>query len=395
MINPLEKSVTTANSTPAFTPYTPKAPSMTFPVGAGLPQAPSAPVSPPLTGTPVSAVGVTATDPVGLYAPEVGPTTQKQADALYTQKIVDAASKSTTIPSTAIATGDTYATAGAKRSTMESLLEQYLNDQKDFQKKYLEASTPSSEETAASKRLADLKLQASLDEERALNSGETSAFAGGEAQRVNRTNAMRLTAAAADLERLQTYRTNAVATIEKLQSLGDNSFKTQLNIRKLQNEVSGIDKQAQDTFFNLAQSYPDATYSYDPSKSAVDNFKALQQAVTQAPSYRTAQARATKLATVGEGDGASTPKTLEERKAVTVKNYSAAFVPGAMYGDTPVFDPNGYITPKVWNAAIASGDLSRKDFIESFGYLLFVNKKTGEPDPAYKLTANEKALISK
>lgn len=376
-------SPSTANSTnPGLTSQAPTLSSTAPSVSSQFPQ------------SQVTNPSVAPTNPAAMYAPAQGPTTQKQADAIYTQKMVDAASKSTTIPSTAIATGDTYATAGAKRSTMESLLEQYLNDQKDFQNRYLQASTPSSEETAASKRLADLKLQAGLDEEQALNSGETSAFAGGEAQRVNRTNAMKLTAAAADLERLQTYRTNAVATIEKLQSLGDNSFKTQLDIRKLQNEVSGIDKQAQDTFFNLAQSYPDATYSYDPSKSAVDNFKALQQAVTQAPSYRTAQARATKLATTGEGSGESTPKTLEERKAVTVRNYASAFVPGAMYGDTPVIDQNGYITPKVWKEAIASGDLSRKDFIESFGYLLFVNKKTGEPDPAYGLTKKELALIS-
>jgi hypothetical protein len=370
---------TTANSTPAFTSSastTPTAPSMTFPVGQGLPA--PAPVA-------------TAPNTSAMYSPQAGPTTQKLADATYADKITKAASEATTIPSSDISSNVTLPNANAKRSTLETLLESYLNGEKERAQKLAEANTPSAEETAASKRLIALKEQAGLDEETALNSGETSVFAGGEAQRVNRTNNIKIAAANAELERLQNYRKNATDTIQALIDSGDKSFKTQLEIQKLQDEVSNVDKQAQQTFFNIAQAHPDVAYTYDPTKSAVDNFKALQAQVIKSPSYIAEQRRAEKLAS--SGSGSSTPKTLEERKAVTLQAYQSKLVAGAMYGDTPVFDPNGYMTPKVWNAAISSGEIGREDFIKNFGHLIYTDKN-GVPDKQYKLTPKEQALIS-
>lgn len=73
---------------------------------------------------------------------------------------------------------------------------------------YLKALAPSDAETAASKNLADLQLQAQKDQEDALDRGETLGFATGEAARVNKNNSFGITAASNALDALTKNRTS-------------------------------------------------------------------------------------------------------------------------------------------------------------------------------------------
>jgi hypothetical protein len=86
--------------------------------------------------------------------------------------------------------------------------------------------------------------------------------------------------------------------------------------------------------------------------------------------------------------------TGEERAAAALAGFSEAFVPGAKYEGIDIIGADGLIDPRVWNAAIAdapSQGLSRKQFIEQFGYLINLEKGNKEE---YGLTATEIKLIT-
>jgi len=70
---------------------------------------------------------------------------------------------------------------------------------------YLKSLQPSDEETSARKYLNQLLTQSSLDQERALNMGETLGFATGEAGRVGRQNQIAIDAASRGLDALTGY----------------------------------------------------------------------------------------------------------------------------------------------------------------------------------------------
>lgn len=240
-------------------------------------------VIPPQTGVTPPQTSSIPTTVTGMYNPSVGTSTQKVADAMYGEKMAQIASNTQTVPSSSFGTGTTMSSAAAKRNTLEATLQQYLDQQKQYQQQLLQANQAGPTEAAAAARYNQLKTQAALNQEQALASGETSSFAGGEAQRVARTDAIKLAGAAADLQYMTGQREQAVKTIEALMASGDNSFKTQLEIQKLQQEVSGIDKQAQDTFFNLAQANPDVEYTYDVTKTAVQNLQDFRKLVASKP----------------------------------------------------------------------------------------------------------------
>lgn len=215
--------------------------------------------------------------PDAMYSPSNGVSTQKVADATYADSMTKATSGATTVPSTAIGSGINLSSAGATRNSYEALLQQYLDQQKQYQDKYLATLAPFAEEQALQQQLAGQKTQAALNQEQALASGETSSFAGGEAQRVARTDAIKQAGIAAQLDVLQNARLGASKQLEALIQSGDTSFKNQLEIQKLQQTVSSIDKQAQDTFFNIAQT-EGIDLPYDQTKTATENLSALQKA---------------------------------------------------------------------------------------------------------------------
>lgn len=93
------------------------------------------------------------------------------------------------------------------------------------------------------------------------------------------------------------------------------------------------------------------------------------------------------------GSRSSGGGTEAERKASGLSAYKSALVQGAYMGDgTPVLDPNGYITPVAWKAAIADYKGSRADFIKEYGYLLYM--ENGEPSTAYGLTPTEMKILT-
>lgn len=93
---------------------------------------------------------------------------------------------------------------------------------------------------------------------------------------------------------------------------------------------------------------------------------------------------------------AASKGTQSEREAETVTNYNNLFVPGAKLKDgTPLLDPDGYITPVAWKAAIKeapSKGLTRAKFIKEFGSQIYSNG--GEVPASYGLTSVEKKLIT-
>lgn len=274
---------TTANSTPSGLPAfeQPKFGSNNFNLNT-LPLMQSN-LAPSVGVTPQTPAPAPMTQATEQYSPQMGPSTQRVADASYTSAITDAVSNSNKVPSSMVTSGSNFAGAGATRNSYEAMLQQYLDQQKDFQKQLLSANTAGPAETAAAQRLAQLRTQAGLNQEQALNSGETSSFAGGEAQRVARTDAIKLAGAAAELQQMQNYREGAVKTIEALMASGDRSFKTQLEIQKLQDSVSSVDKQAESTLYNYLgkPEFAGIDFTPDPTKSAVDNLNDFRKLVAK------------------------------------------------------------------------------------------------------------------
>lgn len=329
--------------------------------------------------TPVFANVAPSTVPsvTSQYAPQVGPTTQRVADSNYASAITNAVSSSAPVPSTAITSGNTLAGAGATRNSYESLLQQYLDQQKQYQQQLLSANTAGPTETAASQRLAQLKTQAALNQEQALNSGETSSFAGGEAQRVARTDAIKIAGAAAELQQMQDYRENAVKTIEALMNSGDQSFKTQLEIQKLRNEVSGIDKQSQDTFFNLAQSNPDVAVQYDPTKTATQNLMDMRKAISQKPDQLSLANRQTRINSIVNefnneqsvknyqtvAEGVDFARSLASKLATPGAKLTSAENIGMLYAFAKAMDPGSVVR----EGEYATVQKYAQSWAESFG----------------------------
>ena len=123
-------------------------------------------------------------------------------------------------------------------------------------------------------------------------------------------------------------------------------------------------------------------FGKNPTPEELLNFTSQKAAATRKP-----------------GDGE--PKTETERRAAAVAKFSNVFIRGAKYEGTEVIGGDGYMDPRAWRAAIAdapSEGLTRKNFIEEFGYLINPdtkkNKAIGKtPMQEYGLTSAELKLI--
>lgn len=386
---------TTANSTPTGFPkfdtnaISSSVPTNTVqsPVMSPAPYSSQAPVTPTVTGPSVGSIAPPSPDITTLYNPTNGTTTQKQADATYTDKLLSAVSSTGSVPSTDITKGTSFTTAGAKRSANETALQQYLDQQKAFQDKYLAAIQPTAEETALQKRVNELKTQAGLNQEQALLSGETSSFAGGEAQRVARTDALKLAGAAEALQALQGQRENTLKQLQYLQSTNDGSFKTQLEIQKLQNEVSGIDKQAQDTFFNLQQSNPDVPYNYDATKTPTENLNEFRKLVAAKPTELSAANRQSRITSiVGQYDNEPVVKEYNTiaQQVETIKNAGKTPTDDIqrIYAFAKVMDPGSAVREgeygtiqKYSTALLERAGLNAKRIVWNEGFLTDESRK--------------------
>lgn len=271
----------TANSSPMLPGTIPSVPSFSIP-------------SVPATTTPTVNVNLATPSPAIPPTSQSAPTTQTpatpttptveqtQANANFRSSLNSAVNSGNPTPASVLSSGATPTTA---ISSADKYYQDYLKQQKDFQDKIISNMTPSAEEAALRTKLNEQKTQAALNQETALNSGETSSFAGGEAQRVARTDAIKTAGLEAQVQTLQDTRKNAVDALQVLLNSGDKSFDALTKIETLKNTINSTDKNAIDTINNLGQLYPDAQFTYDPSKSALENLTTMKAAVTSAPSW--------------------------------------------------------------------------------------------------------------
>lgn len=239
-----------------------------------IPQAPvTVNVAPPI---PAPTAPTTSTPPpASMVAPE-----QASANAMFKDQLNKSINTGNSIPSNVLST---TATPTSVVSTADKAFQDYLIKQQSYQDKILGAITPSQAEKDLIAQQRAQKIQAMQNQEIALNSGETSSFAGGEAQRVARNDAFKSLTLDSQVQTLADQRATALKGLELLSQSNDNSYEAQLKYQTLQNTVGGIDKQAQDTFFNLAQQNPSIPYTYDRTKSAVDNLNELRNLVAKQP----------------------------------------------------------------------------------------------------------------
>lgn len=208
----------------------------------------------------------------------VAPITQEQqvANAYYKDALGNAVSGKDPFNSTILSSDASPKTV---LSAQDKFYQDYLKNQQTYQTKLLESLTPSQAEKDLTARLNTQRIQSMQNQETALNSGETSSFAGGEAQRVARNDAFKTMSLESQVQTLQNERAVALKGLETLINSNDNSFDAQYKIAQLQNTVQGVDKQAQETFFNLQQQNPTVAYTYDKSKSALENLDGIKNAI--------------------------------------------------------------------------------------------------------------------
>lgn len=277
---PYDFNTTTANSSPMFSGQTPNV----------APTTPSFALPPIPAATPtvnVNLAGPTPTTPATSQSPSTpqvpAPTVeQTQANANFRSTLNSTVNSGNPTPGSVLSSPATPTTA---ISSADKYYQDYLKQQKDFQDQVLTNMKPSAEEAAIRTKLAEQKTQAALNQETALNSGETSSFAGGEAQRVARTDAIKTAGLEAEVQTLQDSRKNAVDALQILLNSGDKSFDALTKIETLKNTINSTDKNAIDTMNNLGQTYPDAKFTYDPKLSATENLALMKEAVVSSPSW--------------------------------------------------------------------------------------------------------------
>lgn len=206
------------------------------------------------------------------------PPNQGVANSMFINNLNSKVSSPAPIPSTVLATTSTPTSVV---STADKFYQDYLKTQEDIKNKLLSVATPTQAELDLKAKLNNLKLQAMRNQETALNSGETSSFAGGEAQRVARNDAFSQIAVQNELELLQSERENALKGIEILSKENDKSIDAQLKYNQLKNTVGAVDKQAQETLFNLQQQNPNIPFIYDRNKTGLDNFTEFQKLLSE------------------------------------------------------------------------------------------------------------------
>jgi hypothetical protein len=239
---------------------------------------------------------------------------------------------------------------------------------------YLSSLGPSTDETAATKYLNDLTLQAQKDQETALGRGETLGFATGEAARVGKNNSFAIDAASNALNALTSKRT----------------------------ALTDAEKAKVDYLKSLLPS--DAGFSLSPGENRYD---AKGNIIASGP----AKPPNTTIRSIGGNDvliddqgniiktiGRSTSNTTQtqaDKQAEALGQVNSLLQPGTTdSAGVPYVDSSGYITAqgfKTLVAAAQSSGIDRKTFLQEYAAYLF-------PGPAsdyagYGLTgAESKAL---
>ncbi len=233
---------------------------------------------------------------------------------------------------------------------------------------YLKSLTETDEEKEAKKYLDTLNVDANLANERALNSGETMGFAGGEAQRVNRNNDIRIAGAAARVEALAARR-GVMTTAQKA---------------RLDYEQGKI-KSASEGAFELSAGQ--SRFNRDGSVVA------SMPRDTSNDAYRQAQIDNIYSDNANRNTGTAAERRTEAR-AQTYSEINGRLQAGVTDKDgKPYIDAEGFMTKDgFFNLLAASQQLgiTRAEFLKEFGS--FLGKGTGKYE-GYRLTAQESNLL--
>jgi LysM repeat protein len=172
----------------------------------------------------------------------------------------------------------------------------------DVLKKLLSAFTPTATETDLQKKLTNLEASRRLSFQNLEGQPIATPFITGQESAVSRQIENEKQTLASELSLEQAKRQSAIeatkAALEYNKPVSLSVGQTLVNPRTGKtiagSSISMNDKQAMDTFYNLAQTYPDAGIRYDPSKSWQDNLITAQNEASQSPYFK---ARQTALST--------------------------------------------------------------------------------------------------
>ena len=378
-MNPLSFNTTTANSSPQL-PGGFLMPTLapTFaPTNLAVPTTPSfqapAPAPAPVTVNVGGTSSSQSTAQPQVTAPVKSPQ-QQQIDANFSNRMSQNLSGTQPFTANTLSSG---VTPKAVMTTQEKLLQDFLANQKTLQDQIATNMQPGSEEAGLRQRLNQQRTQSALNQEQALNSGETSSFAGGEAQRVGRTDAIKTAGLEAQVQTMQDGRANALSSLQVLINSNDKSISTQLEIQKLQNTVSSIDKNAEATFFNLQQSNPSVAYDYDSTKTPLENLSTFRSMLPKssefgAPNQISDNERA--LLSQFKGEQVVKDYTTILIKANSVNSILSKKLGGP--GDLAIvfefmkaLDPTSVVREKEYDTASQSGNIFAGIYTRFNGYL--------------------------
>lgn len=170
-----------------------------------------APTTQPRTSQPAG-LPVAQSKPVSASPAAVNPVIKSPAAQTYIQSQMKTAAPAAPAPTMPTAPTTPTAPTGyvdspkSPGTTGNSAMDNYIS----AYKRYTDASANNSEVSEAKKYLNKLVLDDRMAREKALNSGETMGFAGGEEARVARNNSFAIDSATANLGVLQTDQTNQI-----------------------------------------------------------------------------------------------------------------------------------------------------------------------------------------
>ena len=362
---PIGFQTNTANSTPQTLGFTPGSSLMQMPaVSTGVQHGPFLPTAPQGVSTGVQHGPSLPTASTGTPAP-YKPTTPK--DAFVNNQATPSAPAGTGTPPPA--------GAGTPAASGPSAADTAFAE-------YLKSLMPSAEETAAEAELNRLNTDANLANERALNSGETMGFAGGEAQRVNRNNDIRIAGQSGRLQQIQGERANMTAAQKA-------RYEYELGKEKAAASANPA--------FELSPgqerwTYNEKTGEYEKTASvAKDPLDAA---------YKQAQIDNLHADNARQASGGN--MTAGERKDDAYAQINSALTQGARFGKTaanpygiPYLDAEGYMTREGFSNLLKfamENGVSRKDFIANNIEYIGKGDKTN-PYSNYNLTAAEKKQL--
>jgi len=244
---------------------------------------------------------------------------------------------------------------------------------------YINSLKETPEEKAAKDYLNNLITGSKLAEEKALNSGETLGFAAGEAQRVNRNNAITMDAAARSYDALSGSRINQ-STAAKARAEFEKSIYDKNTPKNDPFELSPGQER----------------YAFNPKTGAYEKVASVAKEVDPLDEeYKRAQIRNIDSQISDRVANPGGKPTEGDKKSNAYSKVNAILQPGVASSDgVPFLAPDGFLTyegfKKLVSAAQSDG-ISRKEFMQEYGS--YFQKGVNDDYAGYNLTEQEKKTL--